>query len=303
MRHSLRAAAIAVLTVISGTWLSGQTTNATLSGVVQDQQSAVIPNATVEAKQIETGQMHSTKSGPDGHYIIPNLPIGRYRISASAPGFKALVIPSMTLQVNQLASVPITLAIGANSEQVTVTEEAPLISTEDSSVGQVVQEQSIESTPLNGRNFWQLVALVPGASYTPGGQGTRTGGSSLRSSVVNVQINGTGFVWNGWLMDGADITEYEQGGTNIQPNVDALSEFKVFSANMPAEYGHSPDVVSVNMKSGTNQIHGTAYEFLRNDVIDAHNYFARTSKNILKRNQFGGTVGGPLLKKQGVLLR
>lgn len=299
MTHSLRAAAIAVLlTVISGTWLLGQTTNATLSGVVQDQQNAVIPNATVEATQIETGQMHSSKSGPDGHYIIPNLPIGRYRISASAPGFKALVIPSMTLQVNQLASVPLTLPIGANSEQVTVTEEAPLISTEDSSVGQVVQEQSIESTPLNGRNFWQLVALVPGASYTPGGQGTTTGGGSLRASVVNVQINGTGYVWNGWLMDGADITEYEQGGTNIQPNVDALSEFKVFSANMPAEYGHSPDVVSVNMKSGTNHVHGTVYEFLRNDIIDAHNYFARTSKNILKRNQFGGTVGGPILRNK-----
>lgn len=299
MRRSIRAAALfLLLTAVSGIWSLGQTTNATLSGVVEDQQNAVIPNATVVVTQIATGQIHNTKSGPDGHYIVPNLPIGNYRISASAPGFKALVIPSMTLQVNQLASVNLTLPIGTNTEQVTVTEEAPLISTEDSSVGQVIQEQSIESTPLNGRDFWQLVALVPGASYTPGGEGTRTGGSSLRSSVVNVQINGTGFVWNGWLMDGSDITEYEQGGTNIQPNVDALSEFKVFSANMPAEYGHTPDVVSVNMKSGTNQIHGTAYDFLRNDIIDAHNYFSTKSKNILKRNQFGGTVGGPILKNK-----
>jgi len=273
-----------------------QTTNATLSGVVEDQQNAVIPNAKVIATQIETGQKHATVSGPDGHYIIPNLPIGMYRIAAFSSGFKTLVIPSIQLQVNQMASVNLALAVGANTEQVTVTEEAPLISTEDSSVGQVVQQQSIESTPLNGRNFWQLVALVPGASYTPGGEGSTTGGSSLRASVVNVQINGTGYVWNGWLMDGADITEYEQGGTNIQPNVDALSEFKVFSANMPAEYGHTPNVVSVNMKSGTNHVHGTVYEFLRNDIIDAHNYFATTSKNILKRNQFGGTVGGPIRK-------
>ena len=137
---------------------------------------------------------------------------------------------------------------------------------------------------------------MPGASYTPGGQGSITGGGSLRASVVNVQINGTGFIWNGWLMDGADITEYEQGGTNVQPNVDALSEFKVFSANMPAEYGHTPNVVSVNMKSGTNELHGTAYEFIRNDIIDAHNYFSVASKNVLKRNQFGGTVGGPIRK-------
>ena len=175
-----------------------------------------------------------------------------------------------------------------------VTTSLPLLNTESSSVGQVVQNQSIESQPLNGRSFWQLVALVPGASYTPGGEGTITGGGSLRASVVNVQIDGTGFIWNGWLLDGADITEYEQGGTNVQPNVDALAEFKVFSANMPAEYGHTPNVVSVTMKSGTNAFHGTAYEFIRNDVIDAHNYFATTSKNILKRNQFGGTLGGPI---------
>jgi hypothetical protein len=279
-----------------GLSLLGQTTNATLSGMVQDPQGAAIPNAPVIATQIDTGQSRTTQSGGDGHYIITNLPIGNYRITASSAGFKSLVIPSVTLQVNQSAVLNLTLAIGSRTEEVTVTEEIPLLTTTDSSVGQVVQNQSIESTPLNGRNFWQLVALVPGASYTPGGEGTITGGGSLRASVVNVQINGTGFIWNGWLMDGADITEYEQGGTNIQPNVDALSEFKVFSANMPAEYGHTPNVVSVNMKSGTNEIHGTAYEFLRNDIIDAHNFFATTSKNILKRNQFGGTVGGPIKK-------
>lgn len=287
------AACTALLCCIAG---RAQTTNATLSGVVQDQQKAVIPGATVIVTQIDTGQSRSAQSGPDGHYAIADLPIGRYKITGSAPGFKMLVVPSITLQVNQSAVLNLTLNVGSRTEEVTVTEEIPLLTTTDSSAGQVVQNQSIESTPLNGREFWQLVALVPGASYTPGGEGTITGGSSLRASVVNVQINGTGFIWNGWLMDGADITEYEQGGTNIQPNVDALSEFKVFSANMPAEYGHTPDVISVNMKSGTNSIHGTVYEFIRNDIIDAHNYFATTSKNILKRNQFGGTVGGPIRK-------
>ena len=274
----------------------GQSTNASLSGVVQDTQGAVIPNAPVVATQIDTGQSRTVKSGEDGHYIITNLPIGSYKVSASSGGFKNVVVPSITLQVDQMAVLNLTLTVGSNTEQVTVTAETPLLTTDDSSVGQVVQNQSIESTPLNGRNFWQLVALVPGASYTPGGEGSITGGASLRASVVNVQINGTGFIWNGWLMDGADITEYEQGGTNVQPNVDALSEFKVFSANMPAEYGHTPNVVSVNMKSGTNGLHGTLYEFIRNDIIDAHNFFAITSKNILKRNQFGGTVGGPIRK-------
>ena len=282
--------------VVAGLAISavGQTTNATLSGMVQDSQGAAIPNAPVTATQIDTGQSRQVQSGQDGHYIITNLPIGRYKVTATSAGFKTLIVPSITLQVNQAAELNLTLAVGSRTEEVTVTEELPLLTTDDSSMGQVVQNQSIESTPLNGRNFWQLVALVPGASYTPGGEGSITGGGSLRASVVNVQINGTGFIWNGWLMDGADITEYEQGGTNIQPNVDALSEFKVFSANMSAEYGHTPNVVSVNMKSGTNSVHGTAYEFIRNDIIDAHNYFATTSKNILKRNQFGGTVGGPI---------
>src|SRR6185437_6424784 len=201
MRRSIVIAAIVTtVAIFCGMGARAQTTNATLSGVVEDQQNAIIPNAKVIATQIETGQKHATVSGPDGHYIIPNLPIGMYRIAAFSSGFKTLVIPSIQLQVNQMASVNLALAVGANTEQVTVTEEAPLISTEDSSVGQVVQQQSIESTPLNGRNFWQLVALVPGASYTPGGEGSTTGGSSLRASVVNVQINGTGYVWNGWLM-------------------------------------------------------------------------------------------------------
>ena len=297
MRQNL-AKAIAVAFVAAGLSVSslGQSTNATLSGTVEDAQGALVPNAAITVMQIDTGQSRSTQSGVDGHYIITDLTIGSYRITASSPGFKTLVIPSVTLQMNQSAVMPLALAVGSATEQITVTTETPLLNTDTSSVGQVVENQSIESQPLNGRDFWQLVALVPGASYTPGGQGTITGGGSLRASVVNVQIDGTGFIWNGWLMDGADITEYEQGGTNVQPNVDALAEFKVFSANMPAEYGHTPNVVSVSMKSGTNAFHGTAYEFIRNDVLDAHNYFAVTSKNILKRNQFGGTVGGPIKK-------
>jgi hypothetical protein len=272
----------------------GQSTNATLSGVVLDAQGAVVPNVDVVAVEIGTGQSHETKSANNGEYTVTDLPIGDYKITATAAGFKGLVIPLITLHVDQAASLDLKLEVGAVSEHIVVTTTLPLLNTESSSVGQVVENQSIESQPLNGRSFWQLVALVPGASYTPGGEGTITGGGSLRASVVNVQIDGTGFIWNGWLLDGADITEYEQGGTNVQPNVDALAEFKVFSANMPAEYGHTPNVVSVTMKSGTNAFHGTAYEFIRNDIIDAHNYFATTSKNILKRNQFGGTIGGPI---------
>jgi hypothetical protein len=287
-----------VLVLLASTTVLAQSTNATLAGVVADAQNAAIPNAGVSLVEIANGKEHRAVSSGSGNYSLTDLPIGDYKVTISAAGFKSEVIPSITLHVNQAAALNFKLEVGSVSDSVVVTAEIPLVNTESSSVGQVIDNKSIESQPLNGREFWQLVALVPGASYTPGGEGSDTGGSSIRSSVVNVQINGTGEVFNGWLLDGADITEYEQGGTNIQPDVDALSEFKVFTANMPAEYGHTPNAVTVTMKSGTNSIHGTAFEFIRNDVLDAHNYFSRTSKNILRRNQFGGTVGGPIRRNK-----
>jgi hypothetical protein len=295
VRRDLRFAILGILIALSSPVVLAQTTTATLSGVVRDAQGAVVPNASITAVQSATGQSRETRSSDTGNYTISNLPIGDYKITVTAEGFKMSVIPSLTLQVNQVAQIDVTLQLGAVSDQIDVTATAPLLAVETSSVGQVVENRSIASLALNGRQFWQLVALVPGASYTPGGDRTRTGGSSIRSSAVNVQINGTGFIYNGWLLDGVDITEYEQGGTNIQPNVDALEEFKVESANMPAEYGHTPNVVSATMKSGTNAVHGTAFEFLRNDAADARNFFA-VNKNALRRNQFGGTVGGPIVR-------
>jgi outer membrane receptor protein involved in Fe transport len=288
---------LALLGVLFCTAAFGQTATATLSGAVRDPQSAIVPNASITVVQVDTGQSRDTTSSSSGDYSIPNLPAGRYRITASAPGFKKMVLPSIELQVNQQATLDLLLEVGAIADEVTVTAESPLLATESTSVGQVVETRSIESLALNGRQFWQLVSLTPGASYTPGGDRTRTGGSSIRSSAVNVQINGTGFIYNGWLLDGIDITEYEQGGTNVQPNVDALQEFKVLSANMPAEYGHTPNFVSATMKSGTNEYHGTLFEFIRNDKLDARNFFAVT-KNALRRNQYGGAAGGPIRKNR-----
>jgi hypothetical protein len=292
-RNMSRALFAGVLTMCVSTAAFSQSTNATISGVIRDAQKAAVPAATVTATEPETGMSRQVQTSDNGYYTIPSLPIGSYRVTITAKGFKTSVIPSLTLQINQNAELNIDLELGAVTEQINISSDVPLLTTESSAIGTVVENRSIESLALNGRQFWQLVALVPGASYTPGGDRTRTGGSSIRSSAVNVQINGTGFIYNGWLLDGVDITEYEQGGTNIQPNVDALAEFKVESANMPAEYGHTPNVVSATMKSGTNSFHGTVFEFLRNDKLDARNFFAAT-KNALKRNQFGGTVGGPI---------
>jgi len=274
--------------------LLAQSSNATLSGFVRDGSGAFVPNATVTVESIATHRKYTATTTDSGAYRVVDLPVGDYKVSTMASGFKLSVVPTVTLQTAQAANLDVTLANGEVSEQVTVTTAVPIINSQESSIGQVIENKSIESVALNGRQFWQLVSLTPGATYTPGGQGTRTGGSSLRSSSVNVQINGTGFIYNGWSLDGVDITEYEQGGTNVQPNVDSLAEFKVFGANMAASYGFTPNVISATMKSGTNAFHGTAFEFIRNDVADAHNYFARTNKNILRRNQFGGVIGGPI---------
>ena len=293
MKHPFIWKSLTAILVVTGSMMMpAQSTNASMTGVVRDPTGAVISNAAVLVTEIATGREHRVTSSGSGNYTLTDLPIGDYRIMVSGPGFKTESIPSVTLHTAQAAALDFSLQVGETTEQVVVTTELPLLNTQSSSVGQTVENKSIESQPLNGRAFWQLVALVPGASYTPGGQGTATGGASIRSNQVNVQINGSGYVTNGWLLDGGDITEYEQGGTNVQPDVDALSEFKVFSANMPAEYGHTGNVVTVTMKSGGNRYHGTVFEFLRNDIIDAANYF--TGTDVLKRNQFGGTFSGPI---------
>jgi hypothetical protein len=272
----------------------GQSTSATLSGIVSDSQGAIIPNATVVATQSSTHQARRSITDASGSYSIPNLDIGEYSVSATAQGFKSLLVPSIILQVNQSAVLNLSLQVGAVTQEVTVTSTLPLVDTQTSTVGQVIENRSIESIALNGRQFWQLTSLVPGSTYTPGGQQIARGGAGIRSSSVDVSIDGASSTFTGWRLDGSDITDVEAGGTNLQPNVDALEEFKVESANMSAEYGHEPNVVIATTKNGTNAFHGVGFDFLRNDYFDAHNYFATTSKDGLKRNQFGGGVGGPI---------
>ena len=168
---------------------------------------------------------------------IPSLPAGHYSIIVTMPGFKTFTANDVELQVAQRLMLDARLEVGAVGQEITVAASAPLIDTASSSVGQVVDTAAVEHMPLNGRSFWQLTQLTPGANYTPGGQGTRTGGKSIRSSVVNVTVNGTAPTWTGWALDGALISEMQTGGTLIQPNVDAIQEFKVEGSNMMAEYG------------------------------------------------------------------
>lgn len=283
--------------------LQAQINAATLVGTITDSSGAVVPDAEVILTNLGTGISTTTHSSSSGEYTISNLDAAHYSLTITHAGFQAYVVSDLTLEVGQKATQNVTLNIGASTQKVIVTAAAPLLATSSSEVSQVVTSTLVSNLPLNGRQFWQLTQLTPGAQYTPTGQTTvRTGGTSIRAEAVNVVVNGIGQTWTGWSLDGANITEFELGGTLIQPNVDALQEFRVESADMSAQYGHTPTMINAVLKSGTNHFHGSAFDYLRNDITDARNFFAvapagsTRSVEPLKRNQFGGTLGGPILR-------
>jgi hypothetical protein len=283
---------------------SAQISTATLEGTVTDPSGSLVAGATVTAKNLGTQVARSAITGSSGDYTIPNLPVAHYSVTVTVAGFKTYNVSDVELQVAQRAVVNATLEVGRVDQEITVGASAPMVETSEASVGQVVNPSTVELMPLNGRSFWQLTSLTPGATYTPGGQGTRTGGTSIRSSSVNVTINGTAPNQTGWFLDGSFITEMQTGGTLIQPTVDALQEFKVESSNMSAEYGHTPNVVNTTLKSGTNGFHGTGFEFLRNSAFDAKNFFyvppVGSTQGIepYRRNQYGFAVGGPIRRNK-----
>jgi len=269
-----------------------QESTARLLGTITDPSGAVIPHVSVVAKNLATGLERKTLSNESGDYSIPLLPIGQYTVTGEAAGFKTSTITGLTLQVNQEARIDIKLTVGSAAESIQVEATSPVLVTDDSSVGQVIENVSIASMPLNGRAFWQLAQLTPGAVYTPGGSDIASGGSGIRASRIGLRISGSSRLAAGWLLDGFDITEYELGSTSITPSTDAIDEFKVLAGGMSAEYGE-PSVINAALKSGSNSFHGTAYEYLRNEKIQARNFFSPTVPP-LKRNQFGGTMGGPI---------
>src|SRR5438067_6544047 len=184
------------------------------------------------------------------------------------------------------------MAVGSTAETVTVQAEAPVLVTDTSSVGQVIENKPIMNMPLNGRAFWQLAQLTPGVVFTPGGSDITSGGQGIRATRVGLRISGSSRLAGGWFLDGFDITEYELGATSITPSTDAIEEFKVLSGGMSAEYA-LPSVINAALKSGSNSFHGSAYAYLRNEKLQARNFF---SPNVpaLKRNQFGSTLGGAI---------
>jgi hypothetical protein len=279
-----------VLWLTSGVIAWAQT--AQVTGRVSDASGAVVPGAQITLTNQATGSKRETVANDEGYYTVPLLPPGTYEINVTASGFRAVVQSGVVLNVEQVARLDFTLQPGAVNETVNITSDAPLLNRETSSVGQVIDNKTVVTLPLNGRNYAQLATLAPGATPNPGSR-----------TADGFSLNGNRLFQNLFLVDGADNNNYIFGvDTNstqaLRPSVDAIQEFKVETANYSAEFGRaSGGVISVAIKSGTNSFNGSAFEFLRNDALDASNFFAnrnRLNKPPLRYNQFGGTIGGPI---------
>ena len=269
---------------------------AQVTGIITDANSAVITGAQVKLTNIDTGVARKAVTNADGYYSIPFAPPGNYRLNVLASSFKPVTRDAVIINVDQVARIDFTLEIGALSESVNISSNGPLLERDTSAIGQVIENKTIVTLPLNGRNYSQLALLMPGA--TP---------NQLPRAADGFSVNGNRTLQNKFLVDGLDNNNYimgvDTGSTQaIRPSVDAIQEFKVESANYSARYGQAAGgIISVALKSGTNSFHGSAFEFLRNDKLDANDFFANRAgleRGPLRFNQFGGTAGGPVWRNR-----
>ncbi len=289
----LRIILCLLVTMFAGLNLSAQQITGSIRGTVVDPSGAVVQGASVSARQTETGLTRTTTTDHDGAYVLLELPVGHYQLQAEAKSFQKYVQQGITVNVNETATIPVRLAVGAETQQIEVTADAQLIQDTVTSLGKVVSEREILDLPLDGRNFTQLGTLQPGVvPLTPG---LKQAGSSLREGQ-SYAVNGQRPESNNFLIDGANNFNGVDGGFVLKPPVDAITEFRILTHNSTAEFGNSlGSTTNIITKSGTNKFHGALWEFLRNDAFDARTYFATTTEP-LKQNQFGATIGGPIRK-------
>jgi len=273
--------------------LGAQQITGNLRGTVSDPSGAVVQNASVAAIQAETGLRRTATTRRDGSYLLLELPVGHYRLEVRAQGFRKYLQEGISLNVNETATVPVRLAVGTETQEINVRADAEMIQSTVTSLGKAVLSRELLSLPLNGRNFSQLGVLQPGVvPITPG---LAEAGGSLREGQAYA-VNGQRPESNNFLIDGANNFSSVDGGFILKPPIDAITEFRILTNSANAEFGHSAgSTTNIITRSGSNSFHGAAWEFLRNDAMDARNYFAQQVEP-LKQNQFGGTLGGPVRK-------
>src|SRR5262245_1574042 len=288
----LRFLLLVVVSLFLGTTAMAQST-ATLQGTVRDQKGGVVPGAKVTAKNQGTGIERTTQTDSEGNYQLAALPVGNYSVEVEAQGFKRQLQNNLAIEVGRTVVNDFTLEVGTLEQNVTITAQAAVIESATTSVGQVINQRTVQEIPLNGRHFVDLGLLLPGSVTPPQngflsaplrGQGSfafNTAGN--REDTVNFMINGI------------NLNDMVQNQINFQPSINTVQEFKADNSTFSAEYGrNSGAIVNIATRSGTNDYHGEVFEFLRNNVFDARNFFDGSSKPPFKRNQFGLNIGGPL---------
>jgi len=293
MRIFVKLSFLLALGIMAGSYAQAQEIAGSIRGTVTDGTGATVSNVKVTAIQTETGLQRNSESNAQGAYFFVELPVGHYRLEAEANGFKKYVQEGISLDVNRTAAVAIHLVVGSNTQEIEVKADALMIESTSTNLGQTVGEREILDLPLNGRQFTQLGLLQPGVvPITPGL--IEAGGNTREGQAY--AVNGQRPESNNFLIDGADNFNTVDGGFVLQPPVDAISEFRILTHTANAEFGHSTgSTTNIITRSGTNGFHGSAWEFLRNNAMDAKSFFA-DSVEPLHRNQFGGTFGGPIKK-------
>ena len=273
--------------------------NGSFSGTVTDKTGSVVTGAEVKATAQDTGVSRESRTDETGHYVMPLLSLGNYTIRVTSPGFKPAEQTDIRLQVNEQREVNFTLVPGTVTEAVEVTGSEVVVETSNPTLGQVITSQQVADLPLNGRDFVQLATLTPGVTQETNPNSFFNGGPSSEVSTrgsYSLSVGGSRAQSTDWLLDGNDNNELTAGGISILPSIDAIQEFKVLTYNYSAEYGtRAGPTVLVTTKSGSNQFHGSLFEFFRNTKLDASSFFAAT-KEKFNLNQFGGALGGPIQK-------
>lgn len=278
---------------------NAQVTTADVVGIVHDPTGAVIANARVSVTNLGTGVTRTAETSAGGDFVINLLPPGTYSVKVEAASFKTFTVTTVTLASGDRTRVDANMQTGQASETVEVTAATPLLQTDTSTLSTTVTSQAVQDLPLNGRNFVQLAQSVPGANGGPGNGLTSGNRPDDRRQTSAISVNGQSEVINNEMIDGMDNNERIIGGIGVRPSVDAISEFQVQTNDYSAEVGRTAGgVVNVITKSGTNNFHGSVYEYFRNDNFDAHSYFDQpgTAKPELRQNQYGGSIGGPIIK-------
>jgi len=267
-----------------------------ITGLVQDPTGAVIPNAQVTLTNVDTNLTLQTQTDSSGNYVFSPIKIGKYKVSVAAAGFQTTTQENIQLHVQDRIAVNVQLKTGETSQEVTVTDAPPLLQTQEGSTGQVIESKTINDTPLNGRNWVFIAQLTAGVAPSNGARGQKGG---------DFNANGQRAEQNNYIMDGVDnnvnVVDFFNGASYVvRPPPDALAEFKVQTGAYSAEFGHSAGaVVNASIKSGTNSIHGSAWEYIRNDAFDVREFFQGSSPIAkYRQNQFGATLGFPIIKNK-----